>query len=171
MLSDMLCWLRPVSTRCTFRRFLGGEGIQLEGLSSGLGSPWSRRRGFVPLCHAPYATLSEEWLTSLRLLGDAREPPEPWTLRALVSSPGLGWHWRPGAKDRVQTPVDRELTWGIVLYLHLTCGTRQVACHLYHVCRWGLISQKKVWYLGVEPGFWTKGWNIFTIELDAWLCW
>jgi hypothetical protein len=39
MLSDMLCWLRPVSTRCTFRRFLGGEGIQLEGLSSGLGSP------------------------------------------------------------------------------------------------------------------------------------
>ena len=31
----------------------------------------------------------------------------------------------------------------IFLHLHLTCGTRQLACHLYLLCRRGLINSKK----------------------------
>jgi hypothetical protein len=62
-------------------------------------------------------------------------------------------------------------TYGTFLHLHPTCGTQRFVCHLYHVYRRALISQKKVWYLGVGPGIWTKKWSVFTITLDAWLCW
>jgi len=62
-------------------------------------------------------------------------------------------------------------TYEIFLHLYPTYGTRRFACHLYHVCHRGLISQKMVWYLGVEHMIWTKNWSIFTIALDAWLCW
>jgi hypothetical protein len=34
-------------------------------------------------------------------------------------------------------------TCGTFLHLHPTCGTRQRVCHLYHVCRRVLISQKR----------------------------
>jgi hypothetical protein len=70
--------------------------------------PLKPAEGFVPLCHAPCVTLSEEWLTASCLLASAGEPPEPRTLGALVSSMGLGWRQRPGGKDRVQTPIDWE---------------------------------------------------------------
>jgi hypothetical protein len=75
--------------------------------------------------------------------------------------------------------------------LHPTYGTWRLTCHVYlwdlslspsdlwdpMVCvslvpcvPSGFNFLKKVWYLGVEHGFWTKDWSIFTIVLDAWLC-
>ena len=34
-------------------------------------------------------------------------------------------------------------TCGTILHLHSTCGTRRLACHLYLLCRRGLINSKK----------------------------
>jgi hypothetical protein len=63
MLSVRLCWLGPTSTRCTFWRLLGDEGIWLEELTSGPISPQAPKVSggvFVPLCHAPCMNLSEK---------------------------------------------------------------------------------------------------------------
>jgi hypothetical protein len=75
--------------------------------------------------------------------------------------------------------------------LHPTCGTRRLTCHVYlwdlspslfdlwdpTVCvslvpcvPSGFNFSKKVWYLGVKHGIWTKDWSVFTIVLDTWLC-
>ena len=60
-------------------------------------------------------------------------------------------------------------TCGTILHLHPTCGTRWHACHLYLLCRCGLINSKKPQCLGVEPGTRRKECTVFTIALDAWL--
>ena len=60
-------------------------------------------------------------------------------------------------------------TYGIFLYLHPTCGTQWLACHLYLLCHQGLINSKKPQCLGVEPETWRKECTVVTIALDAWL--
>ena len=61
-------------------------------------------------------------------------------------------------------------TYGTILHLHPTCGTRRIACHLYLLCRRGLINSKKSpQCLGVEPRAQRKECKVFTIALDAWL--
>jgi hypothetical protein len=80
MLSVRLCRLRPVPSRCTFWRLLGGERGRLGGLTHGSGTlePLKLAEEFVFLCHVPCVTLSEEWLT------------EPHLQAALGSPPSLG---------------------------------------------------------------------------------
>jgi hypothetical protein len=78
-----LCQLGPISTRCTFWRLLSGEGKRLARLTSGPGSPRApeaTRGVFVPLCHAPCMTLSEDWVTMPCPLGGDAGCLEPWWL-------------------------------------------------------------------------------------------
>jgi hypothetical protein len=57
-------------------------------------------------------------------------------------------------------------TCGTFLRRHSTCGTWRLACHLYLVCRRGLVksNSKKPWDLGVEPWTQSREWTVFTID-------
>jgi hypothetical protein len=85
--------------------------------------------------HPTYGTW---WTISIRPVG-----PDglrvTWCLQFVIKIFARSFCIRPVGPDSLRVTC----TCGTFLHLHPTCGTRQFACHLYHVCRHGLISQKR----------------------------
>jgi hypothetical protein len=84
----------------------------------------------------PTCTCGTYSYSSVTLVIRHKSPFSPFCIRRVHVGP---FSIRPMGHEGLHVTC----TCGTFLHLHPTYGTRRLACHLYHVCSWDLISQKK----------------------------